>query len=158
MSAIRYHLTWLASAIVLLLVVGMVHSNSPLAVLGLIGLFGAAACATYLENKLFLRKHLRKSSLREGLRFSLWCGGLAFAAFFLASFTFLWLFALLPSALSVPMYNFWVFMTFFPTINHYLSVPVVFTLTFLLSTCWALVSVPPPARSNSVSPSSNEAA
>ncbi len=159
MSAIRYHGVWLATAIVLLFAIGVVHSNSPLALLGAVGLLGAAAVATFVENKLFIRNYRRRSTMRERLKFSLWCGGLAFPMFFLTSLTLLWVYALLlepAPALSVPIHNFWVFMTFFPQITHYLSIPVVFGLTLLLSTGWAQI-LKVPAAANNAAPSSNAA-
>src|SRR3989442_15850125 len=95
MSAIRYHGIWLVTAITSLLTIGLLHSNPPLALLGAVDLVGAAAVATFVEHKLFVRKYRRRSTMRERLKFSLWCGGLAFPMFFLTSFTLLWVYTLL---------------------------------------------------------------
>src|SRR5882762_7916690 len=117
MSAIRYHSIWFATALVSLFVIGIVHANSSLLLLGAVGLLGAAGVATFIENKLFVRKYRRGPTVRERLKFSLWCGGLAFPMFFLTSFALLWIYALLLDVrpgFSVPIHNFWVFMTFFP--------------------------------------------
>ena len=146
MSAVRYHLVWLATAVLTMLVIGLIYPNTPVPLLGAFGLPGAAAIGTFVENALFVRRLNRRSTFIERLKFSLWCGGLAFPVFFLTSFTLLALSTLLssvPSTAQVPIHNFWVFLTFVPGIghySHYVSIPVVFILVLLLSTFWAYVS------------------
>jgi hypothetical protein len=142
MSALRYHCIWLGAAIFLLFVLGVSGiTATPLVVLA-VGLVGAGIIATFIEARMFLHKTKRRTTIRECFKFAFWCAVLALPASFVTFLVVLWtdfVFAKLAPPVSVPFYNFWVLMDFFPRITHLISIPVVFGLTLVLSIAWSSI-------------------
>ena len=139
-AAIRFHLVWVTTALLGLVVVGLVYPNVPMPILGVATLLIACGLATFLENALVVRKLNRKSTLVERLRFSLWSGGLAFFVFFVVSYCLLALssvFANLSSAAQVPVHNFWVFMTSLYMYGPAAAVVVLFVLCLVFTSVWS---------------------